>query len=137
MPKDLRNLVQVLRSELVFLDAGGYSAWAGARWRLPLIFEESPACPNFNDCTHTVKCQDCSLARLVPLRHRFREVPCRHIALDAAGDTLDSLYRSATEEELQRVYRGWLVSTLDLLEKKQVRRQWLRDQSVYRAAEST
>lgn len=137
MPRDNRNLLRLLQSELVFLDAGGYSAWAGARWRLPLIFEESPACPNFNDMTHATACQDCALMRLVPLRARHTPVPCRYIILDNLGQSLASLYQSSTVEELTRVYRGWLQRTIEQLERKETRRRWLHDHAMYRAAEAT
>jgi hypothetical protein len=135
--KDRRDLLQVLRSELTFLDAGGYSAWAGTRWRLPLIFEESPACPNFNDATWSVRCRDCVLAKLVPLRNQGRDIPCRSIALDDAGTTLEALYRTAATEELFRVYRQWLERTIAQLEGKVRRRDWLRSQAVYRSAGAT
>lgn len=137
MNKDTRNLAQVLHSELVFFDAGGYSAWAGTRWRLPLVFEESPTCPNFNDVTHATACRDCCLMRLVPLRHQNREVPCRHIPLNEVGETLDTLYRWGAMDDLNLVFRRWLVQTIEKLERKRVHRAWARDLCVYRAADLT
>lgn len=137
MPRDTRNLAGVLRSELTFFDAGGYSAWAGARWRLPLVFEESPTCPNFNDTTHSVACKDCSLMQLVPLRHHYRAVPCRYIPLTEAGETLDTLYRWGTMDDLNLIFRRWLVQTIAHLESREVQRQWMRDQILYRAADLT
>ena len=137
MHKDTRNLTSVLRSELVFLDAGGYSAWAGARWRLPLVFEESPTCPNFNDTTHSLACRDCCLMQLVPLRHHNKDVPCRYIPLNEVGETLDTLYRWGTMEDLNLIFRRWLVHTIEQLERKEARRKWKRDLSFYRAAEIT
>ncbi len=137
MAKDTRNLPQLLRSELIFLDAGGYSAWARARWRLPLIFEESPTCPNFNDTTHSMACRDCSLMQLVPLRHQGKEVPCRYIPLNEVGETLDTLYRWGTMDDLNLIFRRWLVHTIAAWEAKESKRKWRRDQSVYRAAEIT
>jgi hypothetical protein len=137
MPKDTRNLLRVLQSELIFLDAGGYSAWAGARWRLPLVFEESPACPNLNDSSHSTACRDCALIKLVPLRSQSAAVPCRHIPLDNLGQTLESLYRTGSTQELTRVYRVWLVRMIEQLERKQTRLRWLHDKAVYTAAEST
>jgi len=137
MARDTRNLARVLRSELTFFDAGGYSAWAGARWRLPLVFEESPTCPNFNDTTHTTACRECVLMQLVPLRHQGKEVPCRHIPLNEVGETLDTLYRWGTMADLNLIFRRWLVHTIAQLERKEARRRWLRDQNVYRAAEIT
>lgn len=135
--KDTRNLARVLRSELIFLEAGGYSAWAGARWRLPLVFEESPTCPNFNDSTHSVACKDCVLMQLVPLRHHSKVVPCRHIPLNEVGETLDTLYRWGTMDDLNLVFRRWLVQAIAQLESREAQRKWMRQQRVYRAADVT
>lgn len=137
MTKDNRNLTRVLRLELVFLDAGGYSAWAGARWRLPLVFEESPTCPNFNDTTHSVACRDCTLMQLVPLRHQGKPVPCRFIPLNELGETLDTLYRWGTMDDLNLIFRRWLVHTIGQLERKEAHRRHLRLRSVFQAADLT
>jgi len=138
--KDTRSLLHVLKSELTFLDAGGYARWGSsphARMSLPLVFEESPACPNFNDATRSIACRDCALMQLVPLRYQMRPVPCRHIPLNEVGETLDTLYRWGTIDDLNPIFRRWLVHTIDLLERKQAHKKWLRDQSVYDAAELT
>lgn len=137
MAKDTRNLIRVLQSELIFLDVGGYSVWANARWRLPLVFEESPTCPNFNDTTHATACRECCLMQLVPLRHQAKDLPCRHIPLNDVGETLDTLYRWGTMDDLNLIFRRWLVHTIQQLERKERRRRWLRDRNVYRAAELT
>ena len=137
MTKDTSNLVRVLQSELIFLDAGGYSAWAGARWRLPLVFEELPTCPNFNDTTHAVACRNCCLFQLVPLRHQNKPVPCRHIPLNHVGETLDTLYRSGTVDDLRLVVRHWLVRKIAELQAKDSRLQLFRKQDLYQAADPT
>ncbi|HUS19618.1 MAG TPA: hypothetical protein VMZ25_08200 [Terriglobales bacterium] len=137
MPRDMRELAKVLQSELIFLEAGGYSAWAGARWRLPLIFEESPTCPNFNDTSASFACKNCAMFRLVPLQHQGKMVPCRHIPLNELGETLDSLYRGKTMEELQPVLRQWLIRKINELQAKQSRLDYLRQQKLYDAADPT
>lgn len=48
MKRDERDLLEVLKFELKFLEDGGYSRSASARWRPQLIFEGSPTCMNFN-----------------------------------------------------------------------------------------
>ena len=47
MPKDDRNLLDVLKFELEFLETGGYGRLAGKAWRPRFIFEDSPTCMNF------------------------------------------------------------------------------------------
>jgi len=44
MPRDERNLLEVLKSELRFLQKGGYGRLPCAQWRAPLVFEDSLTC---------------------------------------------------------------------------------------------
>jgi hypothetical protein len=41
---------------------------------------------------------------------------CRYIPLNPAGETVDSLYRTGTQEELERALRSWLMATIQELE---------------------
>ena len=40
-------------------------------------------------------------------------------------------------DDLNLVFRRWLVRTIEQLERKDRSRRWIHDQSVYRAAELT
>src|SRR5216683_336770 len=48
MYKDERDLLDVLKAELAFLEKGGYGRSPHESWRQPLIFEDSPTCMNFD-----------------------------------------------------------------------------------------
>jgi hypothetical protein len=48
MSNDNRDLLTVLRSELEFLEKGGYRTPARADWRPHFIFQDSATCLNFN-----------------------------------------------------------------------------------------
>ncbi|MFZ0860738.1 MAG: hypothetical protein WCA27_25775 [Candidatus Sulfotelmatobacter sp.] len=107
------NPVDVLRKELQFVQKGGYRA--PIVWRAPLVFEDSPTCPrgSCGACPET----DCVLMRFVPKECRYQAVPCRHIPLNELGETVDSLYRTGTNEEIEQTLQSWLLETIGQLEK--------------------
>lgn len=116
MQKDERDLLEVLKFELKFLEDGGYGRSPSARWRPQLIFEDSPTCMNFNSSEAPGPCTDCVLIQLVPPEFRSAQIPCRHIPFDSSGETLDSLYRYGDQVEIEEVVRGWLRSTIKRLQ---------------------
>jgi hypothetical protein len=110
------DLLAVLKSQRAFLEGGGYRQSPRTPWKAPLIFEDSPLCLNFEQPTRPHPCSKCALMRFVPLRRRSARVPCRHIPLNAAGETLDGLYRYASREEMEVAVNEWLRSTIQRLE---------------------
>ena len=117
MLKDERDLLEVLKFELKFLEDGGYGRSPSARWRPQLIFEDSPTCMNVN-CEEHGPCTDCVLIHLVPPEFRSAEIPCRHIPMNSSGETLDSLYRHDDQGEIEDVVGSWLRKTIARLEKE-------------------
>ena len=116
------NTLHVLRSELEFVQKGGYRA--PLVWRAPLVFEDSPTCPRerCSTCPHA----DCVLMNFVPTKRRQENVPCRHIPLNEVGETLDSLYRTGTNEEIEQTVEGWLLETIEQLQNPS-QQPWIRE----------
>ncbi|HET8921802.1 MAG TPA: hypothetical protein VFN26_02275 [Candidatus Acidoferrum sp.] len=114
MQKDERDILEVLKFELKFLEDGGYGRSPSARWRSQLIFEDSPTCMNFNS-QEQGPCSDCVLMQLVPPEFRSAEIPCRHIPFDKSGETLDSFYRYGDQGEIEEVFGNWLRATIQRL----------------------
>ena len=112
-----REPLDVLKSERAFLEGGGYRQSSRTPWKVPLIFEDSPTCLNFEQPTRPHPCSKCILMRFVPLRRRSARVPCRYIPLNAAGETVDGLYRYASREETEEAVAKWLRSTIQRLER--------------------
>jgi len=137
MIKDKRRLASVLASELIFLDSGGYEVLSHLSSGATSQLEGSPACPNFHDDTRATACRDCCLLQLVPLRHHDRNAPCRHIPLNAAGQTIETLSRTGAKNDLDLIYRQWLLRTLDHLKAKEDHQTWVRNVELYRAADHT
>jgi len=105
------SMISELRRELGFLDGGGYRVQTS--WRLPLFFEDSPICSRKGGAT----CPDnCALLAFVPTKYRNEVAPCRHIPLNEAGETLHTMYRTATLPEIEAAVRGWLLKSIAKVE---------------------
>lgn len=120
MSTDDRDVLQVLKFELEFLEQGGYGRSPRAPWRRPLIFEDSPTCLNFDDRARPNPCQECLLMQFVPPEHRLNAFPCRDIPLNENRESVDSFYRWGTQEELEDAVRGWLRKTIKRLEEERL-----------------
>ena len=118
MKRDKRDLLEVLKKELKFVQQGGYLHPARAAWRPQFMFQDSPSCPNFESASHTSACSDCVLAQLVPVEMALKNISCRYIPLNDQGDTLDQLYRTATQKETEGTFIEWLKSTIAWLEQQ-------------------
>ena len=116
MRKDERDILEVLKAELAFLEKGGYGRSPRESWRQPLIFEDSPSCANYDSANHSVPCSECVLFSLVPPQFRGKQIPCRHIPFNAEGETLDSLGPTSEQFEIEEVFGNWLRKTIGAIE---------------------
>src|ERR1700692_1863279 len=115
MPNDNRNLLDVLKFELEFLEQGGYGRLPRESWRPRFVFEDSPTCMNFNSRDRE-PCSECLLMQFVPKEAFNEKVPCIHIPLSMSGETLDDLYRTGTQQEIEEALGYWLRTTIRQLE---------------------
>jgi hypothetical protein len=107
------QVLDILRLELKFLELGLYRARTPGR---PLLmFQDSSSCPRYGDAA----CPNCALMQFVPSECRSEAVPCQQIQLNDARETVDSLYRTGTPEELEEAVSGWLTATIKRLEMEQ------------------
>ena len=116
MDRDERDLLDVLKFELNFLEKGGYGRAPRERWRRPMIFLDSPTCMNYDSHDDPGPCEDCILMQLVPPQQRSGNLPCYEIPLNAAGETLDSLNRHGEDRDIEETYGAWLRETIARLE---------------------
>jgi hypothetical protein len=112
---DKRDLLAVLKTELSFLESGGYSNSANP-WRPPFVFEDSPSCLNFRDWTKPHPCSECALVQLVPEARRKEKRPCRFIRLNGEGRTIEDFYRTGSQRELEWNLMIWLRETIRKLD---------------------
>ena len=108
MAHDEHEMLELLQFELKFVEDGGYGRSPRTPWRPPYILEDSPSCPNMGDPAGTHPCSECRLMKFVPRELRGESSPCRFIALNEKGQTIDYFYRCGTQLELEEALAGWL-----------------------------
>jgi hypothetical protein len=115
---DKRDLLEVLKFELSFLEQGGYGRSVRTPWKPTSIFQDSLSCLNFNDPERPHACNECILYDLVPEQHHQENVPCHFIPLNRDGETVDTMEHQYTQFELEEAVRNWLRATIAKLEKE-------------------
>jgi hypothetical protein len=118
MTLDDRSPLDVLKFEREFLKAGGYGRSPRNPQRPPFIFEDSLSCINLGCKADRAPCTDCLLMQFVPPASRSEAVPCRHIPLNEAGETIESFYQRRTQLELEEALDSWLQATIKRLEQE-------------------
>jgi hypothetical protein len=116
MSTDKRDILEVLKFELSFLEQGGYGRSVRTPWKPTSVFQDSLSCINFNDPERPHACNECLLYDLVPIQCLEENVPCHHIPLNAAGETIDSMERQYTQLELEEAMKQWLRRTIQKIE---------------------
>ena len=115
-----RDLIRTLQKELKFFEEQGYGHTFRSLWRPTLLFRDSPICLNFRTSDPLLPCSKCRLFQFVPEQKRDLFMPCHHIPLDRDGHTIAQLYRRGTQQDLDLVFRAWLQSTIEKLEKEEL-----------------
>jgi hypothetical protein len=116
MSTDNRDILEVLKFELNFVEGGGYGRSPHSAWRAPAIFEDSPACLNFGDPARPHPCETCLLEQFVPANRRAESSPCRHIPLTKAGQTVEDFYRTGTQADMEDALAQWLRTEIRKIE---------------------
>lgn len=116
MAKDDRDILEVLKFELAFLEQGGYGRSVRTPWKPTSIFQDSITCLNFGEPERVHPCSECLLIDFVPPGERDAEVPCHHIPLNPGGETVDKVNRYDHQQELEEKVKDWLRSAIQRLE---------------------
>ena len=116
MTQDERDILEVLKFELSFLEDGGYGRSPHSPWRAPAIFEDSPVCPNFCDPARPHSCESCLLEQFVPENRRTESIPCRFIQITQEGRTVDDFYRTGSQIEMEQALAHWLREQIARIE---------------------
>jgi hypothetical protein len=118
MAQDDRDILEILKFELSFLEDGGYGRSPQAPWRAPAIFEDSPICPNFCDPARPHPCESCLLEQFVPEGQQKESIPCRFIRLTEEGLTVEDLYRTGSQAEMEEALAKWLRTQIQRIERE-------------------
>ena len=114
---DDRDLLELLKAELEFLEQGGYGRSVRTPWKPTRMFQDSPSCVNFDDESRPNPCTTCHLLQFVPEKYRLEDVPCHHIPLNLEGQSPDVLEQRGTQSELEEATASWLRRTIARIEK--------------------
>ncbi len=121
MAKDQRDILEVLRFELNFLEQGGYGRSVHTPWQPTSIFQDSITCLNFAEPDRPHPCSECMLMDFVPDQARNENVPCHHIPLTADGGSVARLEPGYNQAKLEEAVIAWLRATIARLEQERAR----------------
>jgi hypothetical protein len=114
MAKDERDVLELLKSELDFIEQGGYGRSVRTPWQATSPFRDSLTCVNYALPEKAHPCSECHLIEFVPADKRSEELPCHAIPLNAAGDTVESLEDNQTK--LEESLKEWMRAKIKEIE---------------------
>ena len=106
MAKDKRDILELLKTELDFIEKGGYGRSVRTPWKPTSSFRDSLTCVNYALPEKAHPCAECHLIDFVPRNKQDEEVPCHFIPLNATGDTVEDL--DGNEGKLQEALKEWM-----------------------------
>jgi len=116
MLTDDRDVLDVLKFELDFIDKRGYRRSVRTPSLPTSIFQDSLTCLNFGDPNRSHPCDECLLMALVPPEHCAEKVPCHHVSLTPEGETIQQLEHNEGREVTEEVVKNWLCRMVKILE---------------------
>ena len=121
MAKDERDLLELLKSELDFIEKGGYGRSVKTPWRETSPFRDSLTCVNYALPEKSHPCAECHLIDFVPGEKDHEELPCHFIPLNEAGETVATL--EGNQAKLEETLKAWMRRKIDEIEARDAKRQ--------------
>ena len=116
MARDDRDLLELLKGELAFVEQGGYGRSVRTPWLPKSAFQDSLTCINYADPNRAHPCSECNLSDFVAKEHHSEEVPCHFIALNEAGETIQDLEAQDNQAKLEATLKQWMRSKIKQIE---------------------
>lgn len=116
MTKDDRDILEVLKDELNFIEKGGYGRSVRTPWLPKSAFQDSLTCINYADPHRTYPCNECHMVDFVEQEHLFGDVPCHLIALNDAGETIEDLEALDNQARLEATLKQWMRAEIKQIE---------------------
>lgn len=121
MANDDRDILELLKEELDFIEKGGYGRSVRTPWKPKSAFQDSLTCINYGYPYRAHPCNECHLLDFVSPEHQSAEVPCHHLPLNEAGDTIEDLELEDNEARLERTVEGWLQTKIGQIEEERAK----------------
>ena len=118
MAKDDRDILEILKGELDFIEKGGYGRSVRTPWQPKSPFQDSLTCINYADPKRAHPCNECHLLDFVRPEHHGEVVPCHFIPLNEAGETIETLELEDNEAKLERQVKDWLRTRIREIEEE-------------------
>ena len=116
MTNDDRNILELLKDELNFIEKGGYGRSVPIPWMRKSTSQDSLTCINYGYPHRIHPCNECHLLDFVSPEHQSTEIPCHYIPLNEAGETIYDLEADANDARLARKVSDWLRARIEELE---------------------
>ena len=124
MTKDDRDVLELLKDELAFIQKGGYGRSVRTPWLPKSIFQDSLTCLNYGYPYRAHPCADCRLLDFVGQQDRSQPVPCHFIPLDKTGKTIEDLERDDNEFRTVSTVKQWLQGKISQIEAERAKTFW-------------
>src|SRR5689334_13409782 len=118
MASNDRDILELLKAELDFIEKGGYGRSVRTPWQSKSIFQDSLTCLNYGEPKRTHPCNECHLLEFVSPENKTQEVPCHFIPLNSDGETIQDLELEDNQAMLEREVAGWLRARIRLIEQQ-------------------
>ena len=118
MAKDERDILELLKHELEFIEQGGYGRSVRAPWQPKSTFQDSLTCINYGYPYRAHPCNECHLLQFVSPDHQRDEVPCHFIPLNSDGETIEDLEWQGNEAKIERDVSSWLRTRIMEIEEE-------------------
>lgn len=116
MSTDDRDMLEVLKAELDFIEKGGYGRSVRTPWKAKSAFQDSLTCINYTYLEKVHPCNECHLIDFVPGDRRSEEVPCHFIPLNESGQTLEQIEAEDNQQKLEETLKAWLRTKIKAIE---------------------
>ena len=119
MTRDERDILELLKDELDFIEKGGYGRSVRTPWQSKSTFQDSLSCINYGYPYRAHPCNECHLLDFVSTESRAQEVPCHFIPLNTDGDTIEDLEMEDNQAKLEHEVSAWLRAKIKEIEEQQ------------------
>ncbi|MDQ2855900.1 MAG: hypothetical protein M3R68_06205 [Acidobacteriota bacterium] len=120
MAKDERDILDLLKDELSFVEHGGYGRSVRVPWQPKSALQDSLTCINYGYPYRAHSCSECHLIDFVAPENQSAAIPCHFIPLNEAGATIEDLENEDNQAKLEGTLKHWLQTKIGEIERQRV-----------------